>query len=272
MAAARSGAAFLGVCSPWMSLSVESGAGASHVRTQNPVLAAGTPGARLRRVLAGPGHDSRRRLSWRPSSRPLTAPVSRTSTRPASTPVVTARWVRIQNGNRPRTRPAKIPEGRGPATRVRGQICFEARSQPTSTTGPAKREGMAPMEWPDATFEAVAVNRAYVDKTTEQRSACGSRASFNYARCPGRSSTCRARRTRNCSSPRRPRTSRRRRPCARAARSGLACLEGALERREPWGVWGGELLLRGTIVPRKRPRGRPRKEDRELAKADEQAA
>jgi WhiB family redox-sensing transcriptional regulator len=39
----------------------------------------------------------------------------------------------------------------------------------------------------------------------------------------------------------------------------LACLTGALERREPWGVWGGELLLRGTIVPRKRPRGRPRK-------------
>ena len=41
----------------------------------------------------------------------------------------------------------------------------------------------------------------------------------------------------------------------------VACLEGALERREPWGVWGGELLLRGTIVPRKRPRGRPRKTD-----------
>ena len=51
-----------------------------------------------------------------------------------------------------------------------------------------------------------------------------------------------------------------------------ACLEGALERREPWGVWGGELLLRGTVVPRKRPRGRPRKEDAALAKADEQAA
>ncbi|MGA2825439.1 MAG: WhiB family transcriptional regulator [Streptosporangiaceae bacterium] len=39
----------------------------------------------------------------------------------------------------------------------------------------------------------------------------------------------------------------------------LTCLSGALERQEPWGVWGGELLLRGTIVPRKRPRGRPRK-------------
>src|SRR5262249_56036183 len=38
-----------------------------------------------------------------------------------------------------------------------------------------------------------------------------------------------------------------------------ACLAGALERREPWGVWGGELFLRGAIVPRKRPRGRPRK-------------
>jgi WhiB family redox-sensing transcriptional regulator len=43
-------------------------------------------------------------------------------------------------------------------------------------------------------------------------------------------------------------------------RARLACLAGALERREPWGVWGGELLLRGSIVPRKRPRGRPRKD------------
>jgi WhiB family transcriptional regulator, redox-sensing transcriptional regulator len=41
----------------------------------------------------------------------------------------------------------------------------------------------------------------------------------------------------------------------------LACLSGAIERREPWGVWGGELFLRGEIVPRKRPRGRPRKTD-----------
>ncbi|WP_235737702.1 WhiB family transcriptional regulator [Nocardioides alcanivorans] len=37
------------------------------------------------------------------------------------------------------------------------------------------------------------------------------------------------------------------------------CLAGALERREPWGVWGGELLLQGVVIPRKRPRGRPRK-------------
>jgi WhiB family redox-sensing transcriptional regulator len=56
------------------------------------------------------------------------------------------------------------------------------------------------------------------------------------------------------------------------------CLEGALERREPWGVWGGELLLRGTVVPRKRPRGRPRKDDPgfdapvTVGKAREQAA
>jgi len=39
----------------------------------------------------------------------------------------------------------------------------------------------------------------------------------------------------------------------------LACLAGALERREPCGVWGGELFMRGAIMPRKRPRGRPRK-------------
>ena len=39
----------------------------------------------------------------------------------------------------------------------------------------------------------------------------------------------------------------------------IACLAGALERQEPWGVWGGELFLRGVVVPRKRPRGRPPK-------------
>ncbi len=38
------------------------------------------------------------------------------------------------------------------------------------------------------------------------------------------------------------------------------CLAGALARREPWGVWGGELFVQGVVVPRKRPRGRPRKE------------
>ena len=37
------------------------------------------------------------------------------------------------------------------------------------------------------------------------------------------------------------------------------CLEGALERREPWGVWGGELFVNGKIVAQKRKRGRPPK-------------
>ena len=39
------------------------------------------------------------------------------------------------------------------------------------------------------------------------------------------------------------------------------CLSGAQERREPWGVWGGELFLQGVVIPRKRPRGRPRKNE-----------
>jgi WhiB family redox-sensing transcriptional regulator len=46
----------------------------------------------------------------------------------------------------------------------------------------------------------------------------------------------------------------------RGCRARLACLAGALDRAEPWGVWGGELLMYGAIVPHKRPRGRPRKE------------
>jgi WhiB family redox-sensing transcriptional regulator len=38
------------------------------------------------------------------------------------------------------------------------------------------------------------------------------------------------------------------------------CLAGALERGEPWGVWGGQLVVDGGIVAHKRPRGRPRKD------------
>ena len=37
------------------------------------------------------------------------------------------------------------------------------------------------------------------------------------------------------------------------------CLADALDRGEPWGVWGGELFLNGVVVRRKRARGRPRK-------------
>ena len=39
------------------------------------------------------------------------------------------------------------------------------------------------------------------------------------------------------------------------------CLAGALDRQEPWGVWGGEVFVEGQIVARKRGRGRPRKDD-----------
>jgi WhiB family redox-sensing transcriptional regulator len=46
-----------------------------------------------------------------------------------------------------------------------------------------------------------------------------------------------------------------------------ACLTGALDRGEPWGVWGGEIFERGRVIPRKRPRGRPRKADLERDRA-----
>ena len=35
------------------------------------------------------------------------------------------------------------------------------------------------------------------------------------------------------------------------------CLAGALAREEPWGVWGGEILVDGVVVAVKRRRGRP---------------
>ena len=37
------------------------------------------------------------------------------------------------------------------------------------------------------------------------------------------------------------------------------CLEGALLRKEPCGVWGGQLFERGRVQLTKRRRGRPRK-------------
>jgi WhiB family redox-sensing transcriptional regulator len=40
-----------------------------------------------------------------------------------------------------------------------------------------------------------------------------------------------------------------------------ACLAGAMERQEPWGVWGGELFERGVPVARTRRPGRPRTDD-----------
>lgn len=37
------------------------------------------------------------------------------------------------------------------------------------------------------------------------------------------------------------------------------CLEAAIGRSEPWGVWGGQLFLNGRILANKRRRGRPPK-------------
>jgi WhiB family redox-sensing transcriptional regulator len=36
-----------------------------------------------------------------------------------------------------------------------------------------------------------------------------------------------------------------------------SCLAGAVERREPHGVWGGEIFAHGRIITEKRSRGRP---------------
>ena len=37
------------------------------------------------------------------------------------------------------------------------------------------------------------------------------------------------------------------------------CLEGAIERAEPYGVWGGQLFSNGKVLMIKRRRGRPPK-------------
>jgi len=135
------------------------------------------------------------------------------------------------------------------------------------------------MQWPDASLEAVAVFEPHADKNAEQGMTvtgiaglfttdvptgfhlpCTDDPELFFAEAPEDVETAKS--------------------LCQGCRARIACLEGALERREPWGVWGGELLLRGAVVPRKRPRGRPRKADTELAKtneaelakADEQAA
>ena len=49
------------------------------------------------------------------------------------------------------------------------------------------------------------------------------------------------------------------------------CLAGAVARREPWGVWGGEVFEQGEIVAHKRRPGRPRKDEhltRAIAEAE----
>jgi WhiB family transcriptional regulator, redox-sensing transcriptional regulator len=131
---------------------------------------------------------------------------------------------------------------------------------------------MAPMQWPDASTEALAVIEPYVDKNAEQDMAVsGIAALFSLGNFPGGLDL-------PCTDDpelffaEAPADVEAAKALCQGCRIRVACLEGALERREPWGVWGGELLLRGTIVPRKRPRGRPRKEDAELVKADERAA
>ena len=124
------------------------------------------------------------------------------------------------------------------------------------------------MQWPGASFEAVAVIDSSVHKNSEQS---GIAALFSFADVPaGHDLPC-------AGDPELffaevPGDVEAAKALCQGCKIRVACLEGALDRREPWGVWGGELLLRGTVVPRKRPRGRPRKEDADLAKADERAA
>ena len=47
------------------------------------------------------------------------------------------------------------------------------------------------------------------------------------------------------------------------------CLSGAIERLEPYGIWGGKLVLDGVPVEVKRKRGRPRKHPVPILEIDE---
>ena len=39
----------------------------------------------------------------------------------------------------------------------------------------------------------------------------------------------------------------------------LECLEAAIARHEPWGVWGGQIFRKGKLIANKQRRGRPSK-------------
>ena len=58
--------------------------------------------------------------------------------------------------------------------------------------------------------------------------------------------------------------------CGKCALS-ATCLEGALERAEPWGIWGGELIESGRVIANTRPRGRPPKHPRPVVVINEDA-
>lgn len=108
---------------------------------------------------------------------------------------------------------------------------------------------MAPMQWPDTIValaeaaagceEGTAANRSAVSEFSGLKLPCRSDPDLFFAESPEDVESAKA--------------------LCRGCPARLACLAGATRRREPWGVWGGELFLRGEIVPRKRPRGRPRK-------------
>ena len=55
------------------------------------------------------------------------------------------------------------------------------------------------------------------------------------------------------------------RPCGLKA----TCLAGAIEREEPYGIWGGMLVLDGVAVEVKRKRGRPPKHPKPVLVVDE---
>ena len=47
------------------------------------------------------------------------------------------------------------------------------------------------------------------------------------------------------------------------------CRQAAVDRAEPWGVWGGVSIENGKVIADKRPRGRPPKHARPIVVVDE---
>ena len=217
-----------------------------------------------------PGDRSAHRRHRRPSMRAGVATVRPQAARRPAPPhqqlTSTPRTTAPPSGSTPRgdrraNRSTGPPRGRGTRTRDPRPFSLSAAPGPDhrsagprrpSQTTSTRRSGSAADDRPP---DVPPPTRAPLDRRASRRG--GRTPRWPRPRC---GAPCRAgSRTRSCGSPRaRPQLEQAKALCGDCPVRD-ACLAGALDRAEPWGVWGGEIFERGVVIARKRPRGRPRK-------------
>ena len=146
--------------------------------------------------------------------------------------------------NGPRRSPGNAHQGRTHQGRrgTPGGLSFCPR--PTLPTRPLARRQRTALSRGETAMFAFETHRSHRTRALAGRRRAAPTARPRSSTCSSRSSS-----TTSCA----PRRS------AWSARCGSPCLEAAIERREPWGVWGGELFANGKVLAQKRRRGRPPK-------------